>query len=307
MKNIFHISIFILLLAFSSKAQNLNSPVLSEPPDVDIVVAPTATLEWNNVNNAASYEVQVSHDNNFSTLVTTSPIIVTENHFQIPSGLLNNFTPYYWRVRARNNSGISNFSSPWSFRTSGTPPQEIMSLEEVVELYNVIYSLNPAQINILLQRLNNALNNYTWGHIFLANLNLQLFKLRVYILMFSNFISNSDAERLIYNTNKIITLINGDSPALEEISIPNAFELKQNYPNPFNPSTTIEYTIPENSRVSLKVYDILGKEVADLVDKEQNSGTYIVIWDAKSASSGIYFYRITAGNYTDTKRMVLKK
>jgi len=89
--------------------------------------------------------------------------------------------------------------------------------------------------------------------------------------------------------------------------MPAKFELKQNYPNPFNPSTVIEYTIPENNKVSIKVYDILGKEVATLVDKEQNSGTYIVIWDAKSASSGIYFYRITAGSYTVTKRMVLKK
>jgi hypothetical protein len=83
--------------------------------------------------------------------------------------------------------------------------------------------------------------------------------------------------------------------------------LRQNYPNPFNPSTTIEYTIPENSRVSIKVYDILGKEVAALIDKQQNPGTYIVIWDAKSASSGIYFCRITAGSFTDTKRMVLNK
>ncbi len=134
-----------------------------------------------------------------------------------------------------------------------------------------------------------------------------LFKLRVYILLYSEFLTPAVANSLIDNANKIISLLWGDSPITEENLIPKEFDLKQNYPNPFNPSTTIEYTIPENSRVTLKIYDILGKEVATLVDKDQNSGSYIVVWDAQSLSSGIYFYRITAGNYTDTKRMVLKK
>lgn len=306
MKKILHVSIFIIIFTFTCKAQVPDSPVLSEPPDVDVVVPPTRTLEWSNVNNATSYELQVSLDNSFSSLVTVNPVIVTNNYYQIPSGLLNNFKSYYWRVRARNSNGAGNYSSPWSFRTSGTPPQEILSLEEVVECYLIINSLNPAQIRFLIHRLNAALNHYANANIFLTNLNLQLFKLRVYILMYSNFINYTEGNRLIYNTNKILDLINGDSPA-NEIIIPNTFELNQNYPNPFNPSTTIEYTIPENSRVSLKIYDILGKEVATLVDKEQNSGTYIVIWDAKSFSSGIYFYRITAGSNSDTKRMVLKK
>jgi hypothetical protein len=307
MKRILHVSIFIFLLAFSSKAQNLDSPVLTEPPDVDIVVSPTVTLEWDNVNYATAYEVQISLDNNFTSLVNSTPVILTVNYYQIPAGVLNNFTNYYWRVRARNNNVVGNFSAVWSFRTSGTAPQEITSLVEVVQNFNLMNNMNPGQIHILLQKLNSALNYYIQERIFLANLNLQLFKLRVYILMFSNFMTYSDGQSLIYNANKILVLINGDNPSPEEITLPNKFELKQNYPNPFNPSTAIEYTIPENSKVSLKVYDVLGRETATLVDKEQNSGTYLVIWNAKSASSGIYFYRITAGNYSDTKRMVLNK
>jgi flagellar hook assembly protein FlgD len=125
--------------------------------------------------------------------------------------------------------------------------------------------------------------------------------------MYSQFLTPPVANSLIVNANKIISLLMGDSPITEENLIPKEFDLKQNYPNPFNPSTTIEYTIPENSRVTLKIYDILGKEVATLVNKEQNTGTYIVVWNAQSVSSGIYFYRINAGNYTDTKRMILEK
>lgn len=307
MKRVLHVSIFILLLAFISKAQVPDSPVLSEPPDVDIVVSPTTTLVWNIVNNATSYEVQISPDIDFTTNVYTSPMIVASTHYQIPSGLLNNFTVYYWRVRARINNIAGNYSDPWSFRTAGTPPQEIVSLKDVVQGFGLSNSLTPAQVHILLQRLNHAQNFYNNNKISLTRLNLQLFIFRVNILMFSNFLNNTDGEALIYNANKILDLISGDKLEPVTLTLPNEFELKQNYPNPFNPSTTIEYTIPENSRLSLKVYDILGKEVATLVDKEQNSGTYIVIWDAKSVSSGIYFYRITAGNYSDTKMMILKK
>lgn len=85
------------------------------------------------------------------------------------------------------------------------------------------------------------------------------------------------------------------------------FSLEQNYPNPFNPTTKISYHIPKNEYVSLKVYDILGKEVAILVNKNQNSGNYNVNFDASSLPSGIYFYKLQAGNYIDTKKMLLMK
>ncbi len=306
MKNVLVYSIFVFLLAFSSKAQVPDSPVLSEPPDVDIVVSPTTTLAWQNVENATSYEVQISTYEDFSVLVNSIPIIVSINHYEIPEGLLSNFTVYHWRVRARNYNGPGEFCAAWSFRTKGTPPEEINSLQNVVLGYGAMNTLNHAQIHFLIQKLDKALNYYVNNKIFLANLNMGLFKLRVYVLLISNFLTFTEAQVLIYNADKIINLINGDS-VVPEVSIPNVFELKQNYPNPFNPATTIEYTIPENSRVVLKVYDLLGKEVATLVDKEQNAGSYIVMWNANSVSSGIYFYRITAGKYNDTKRMVLKK
>jgi hypothetical protein len=210
-------------------------------------------------------------------------------------------------VRAIGLTGSSNYSAAWSFRTAGTPVQEIEALENVVNSLNTSNNLTPAQIHILIQRLDVAVLQYNLGHTFVAYIQIVLFKARVYMLLYSEFLTPSEASSLIYYANKIISLLWGDSPITEENLVPKEFDLKQNYPNPFNPSTTIEYTIPENSRVTLKVYDIIGKEVATLVDKDQNSGSYIVVWNAESLSSGIYFYRITAGDYTDTKRMVLKK
>ncbi|MCW8813983.1 MAG: T9SS type A sorting domain-containing protein, partial [Chlorobium sp.] len=94
---------------------------------------------------------------------------------------------------------------------------------------------------------------------------------------------------------------------------PDNFNLYQNFPNPFNPTTKIQFTIPSitlrhaqsDVPVTLKVYDVLGNEVTTLVDEEKVSGSYQVDFNGTGLTSGIYFYRIEAGNYTETKKMVL--
>ncbi|MFA6980841.1 MAG: T9SS type A sorting domain-containing protein [Ignavibacteriaceae bacterium] len=91
------------------------------------------------------------------------------------------------------------------------------------------------------------------------------------------------------------------------VESPNNFNLSQNYPNPFNPITKINYQLPENNFVSLIVYDVLGKEVAILVNQEQSAGTYQTTLDGSRLSSGIYFYKIQAGDFVETKKLVLMK
>lgn len=89
--------------------------------------------------------------------------------------------------------------------------------------------------------------------------------------------------------------------------IPAAYQLDQNYPNPFNPSTTIRYSIPEAGLVTVKVFNLLGQEVATLVNTQQATGAYEVTFDASQLSSGIYFYSIEVNNFTATKKMILMK
>jgi photosystem II stability/assembly factor-like uncharacterized protein len=89
--------------------------------------------------------------------------------------------------------------------------------------------------------------------------------------------------------------------------VPGDFSLNQNYPNPFNPSTIIKYQIPSNVNVKINVFDVTGKEISTLVNEKQTAGTYEVTFDASNLSSGIYFYRLTAGDYTKTIRMILVK
>ena len=93
----------------------------------------------------------------------------------------------------------------------------------------------------------------------------------------------------------------------EESTQPSKFSLQQNYPNPFNPSTTIAFSIPERMFVSLKVYDVAGREIATLVHSDMQGGKYSRQWNADGISGGIYFYRLTAGVYTATKKIVLLK
>ena len=92
-----------------------------------------------------------------------------------------------------------------------------------------------------------------------------------------------------------------------DVTNPTQFELSQNYPNPFNPSTTIKFTIPESAMVTLKVFNALGEEIALLVDRVMESGSYDVNFDASGLNSGMYFYRIQAGDFTQVKKMTLLK
>jgi hypothetical protein len=99
---------------------------------------------------------------------------------------------------------------------------------------------------------------------------------------------------------EMITSVEGLSTDL-----PTHFSLDQNYPNPFNPSTTVSFSLPSKSFVSLKVFAALGREVSILVSEELPAGKYARQWNAMGLPSGVYFYRIVAGSWTETKKLLL--
>jgi len=86
-----------------------------------------------------------------------------------------------------------------------------------------------------------------------------------------------------------------------------SFTLEQNYPNPFNPTTVIRYQLPENGRVTLKIYDVLGREINTLVNEEKIPGNYTVQFDGSKLSSGVYFYQIQTEKFRSVKKMLLIK
>jgi hypothetical protein len=97
------------------------------------------------------------------------------------------------------------------------------------------------------------------------------------------------------------------SKVIEVENVPNEFGLNQNYPNPFNPSTKIRYQIPNESKVVIKIYNILGSEVMELLNEKKDSGIYEVEFNAENLSSGTYIYRIVADNFVQTRKMILLK
>lgn len=109
-------------------------------------------------------------------------------------------------------------------------------------------------------------------------------------------------QTLIPNDNTLITDLKK-----ENSNIPVQYHLEQNYPNPFNPSTVISYQLPKDEFVKLRIFNMLGEEVALLVSQHQLAGVYQITWNGKNLSSGVYIYRLEAGNYVQTKKMVLAK
>ena len=112
--------------------------------------------------------------------------------------------------------------------------------------------------------------------------------------------SNGDVIK-IADTLNVLTGVNGN------LSIPESFSMSQNYPNPFNPATNIKYSIPQNTFVRIAIFDVLGREVSAPVNEFKQAGNYEVNFNASDLCSGIYYYKINAGSFTDTKKMILIK
>jgi hypothetical protein len=139
--------------------------------------------------------------------------------------------------------------------------------------------------------------------------------------------TTSEPHNYSFNDNKVVPGV-GYSYVLAEISyaneevkhsdkavtvvipgndVPAEFALENNYPNPFNPQTAISYQLSTNSQVELTIYDMNGRKVTDLINEHKSAGYHEVSWDASGFTSGIYFYRLTAGEFVETKKMILMK
>ena len=162
--------------------------------------------------------------------------------------------------------------------------------------YNLYISLNPNLNPILHSAV--VPSNETY---YLVPSGILQYNQTYYWKVYSNCFHTSSGSS-VYNFNTVLTGI------LKIVSeIPENFFLDKNYPNPFNPATTINVSIPKESEVTLKIYDITGKEVSSLADGILKAGLYKFTFNATELPSGVYFYKLKTDGYTDTKKMVLIK
>jgi hypothetical protein len=281
-----------------------SSPILSEPPDISLVNNSNIQLKWNAVEGATYYGVKISSNQDLSEAIFFDQVLV--NFVDI-----GNLTPnktYYWVVYASNSSGTSDPSVLFSFNTTGNPSTDLNFIDNTVQNLVANQELNPILGNLLSNRLEQAGHKIEQSKWTQAIHKLELFNTFVQVYKYANFISENNATLLTTDANSLISSLNNfNSPILEEKPVTDKYILKQNFPNPFNPYTFIQYSIPKANDVTLKVYDMTGREVVELVNKYQNAGDYMVQFNGNNLGSGVYIYKLICGNIVETKKMILVK
>ncbi|KUO59685.1 hypothetical protein APF79_05955 [bacterium BRH_c32] len=267
------------------------------------------TLKWNSDGEVTSYNLQVSLKDDFSELLVSETNLMASK-FYIPS--LEPLQNYYWRVKSFNDSG----ESEWTNSMFSTIAPFIKILEpnggETIVYGQKYYIKWDDNINESVR-----IKLFRDDHVHMMIID-SVASDRAYLweLGGNGFISNGDKYRVhiesrfnnnINDISDAMFTVQNDLSEVRENELPKEFSIAQNYPNPFNPSTTIDYELPKSSFVTISVYNILGKEIATLVEGEKSAGYYQVTWNAENLPSGIYFYTFKAGNKIATKKMILVK
>lgn len=131
----------------------------------------------------------------------------------------------------------------------------------------------------------------------------------VYVRISDELMGVVKNDQYTFFAGSLFELENGGVTGVEDkdFTLPVETKLFQNYPNPFNPSTTINYWVASTGHVTLKIFDVLGREVVSLVNEEKQSGNYFVQFNGKDLASGFYFYQLRFGNFIDSKKLLLLK
>ncbi|MEI7485386.1 MAG: T9SS type A sorting domain-containing protein [Ignavibacteriota bacterium] len=291
-----------------------NAPSLLLPPFNATNVPINTTFDWSDVSGATYYIFQLSNYSLFDSLVVndTTPL---------PLITLQYNSVYYWRVKAGNNCGTGNWSSVWTFQTSiiGPPAPPLLicdtanvpltpildwnSLPSVMS-YRVQVSTSPAFASTIINSIV-SISQYT------VPSGILNYNSHYYWRVNATNVAGTGPWSTICSFNTIV------QSGIRNVSseVPTENKLYSNYPNPFNPSTKIRFSVVNgfpvktsgNDKIVLKVYDVMGREVQTLVNESLRPGTYEVTFDGSTLNSGVYFYRLFTGDFSESKKMLLIK
>jgi len=270
----------------------------------------SATLKWNSSMGAVSYQVEVSTKDNFPPGKMVEDMTISDTTANI--GGLSTQTTYYWRVNASNGSGASAWSeASFATQSSAPPPGAPTGLTATATTTGATLDWSSVTGATLYRIQVSTHSNFPPGQI-VQDVTTSRTSTTVSGLSSQTTyywrVNASNADGTSGWSSSSFATEQGTTAADEVVSnVPSEFELSQNYPNPFNPSTTIQFSLSKSSHVKILIYSTLGHLVHTLVDEALPPGTYRKQWVATGMMSGIYFYRIQAGGFFETKRLVLIK
>jgi len=291
------------------------TPVLRTPANNATNQALSLTLQWDSVAGAATYRVQVATDTLFASLVVNDSTVATKS--KAVSGLLYN-NKYYWRVNAKNIAGTSSYSSVFNFTTISTPAVPVLlspanNTIDQPQLVVLSWGAVTGATKYIVQLATDfqftalVLNDSSRTSTTTNRLTLDQGK-QYYWRVAAVNAAGTSAFSTVFNFKILTTgvdIVVGD--------IPKEFSLVQNFPNPFNPTTNIRYGLPHQASVTMEIYNMLGVKVRTLLHGEtMSAGVHQMSWDGKndagvSVTSGVYLYRIVAGSFQSTMKMMMLK
>lgn len=298
------------------------TPVLFSPSNGSTGMLQTLPLTWRKSSGAVYYYLQVAKDSLFNNIIFRDSLMTDSTRMLYNLELL---TKYYWRVKAMNPANSSAFSNTYNFKIKGFP--------------NVVNLVSPENnsTNLTLPI------TFKWNKTF--DMTDNKFSAGAGLVLIEKYLVEfvTDTVNMTGYSVKVVndTVLSRDSlmgltayywrvSAKNEIGwgakstwwkfsitnvgisllcsvIPSVYKLYNNYPNPFNPSTNIKFDLPENSNVSIIIYDVMGREIHKLSEQKFNAGSYLYNVNLVNASSGIYFYKLKTNKFTEIKKMVLVK
>jgi hypothetical protein len=289
---------------------SVTPPLLASPANGEKNFSRGGLLSWYRNASTLNFRVQVAASGDFAPASIISTVTTTDTSV-ITSGLTVQST-YYWRVLGGNQGATGSYSAAWSFTTGWPTPPVVLSpasgqrnvsrtptfvwrkgaatsfrirITEVTHTPNVaVVDQTTSDTTFLCTTILAAATNYSW------------------IVSATNAFGTSDwSTEARFQTGHDVTVVDRNG------AIPTDFALSQNYPNPFNPTTSIQFAVPQTGPVSLRVYDVLGREVALLVDDVLQPGFYTARFEGHNLASGVYFYRLIASGFVEMKKMQLVK
>ena len=276
------------------------------PSDLQTGLDTTITFRWNKVQDVTQYLIQISSDSEFKGLERSDS--TGSDTVKTFTGLLKG-KQYFWRVKVQSVAGVGLWSNVWSFITIASPskPQLLDAVPIQDQPGDVKYAWNKVQDAD--QYVIRVTAMQTPNRVFRSGSTSDTVK---------TFSGHSAGEQ--YSWQVQAGNIAGSGPwsdvssftfALADVKVeagtPTEFSISQNYPNPFNPTTTIAFALPQTGRTTITLYDLLGRAVKTLINRELEAGYHEIHFDASFLSSAVYLYTIQSGGFVQTKKMVVMR